>query len=82
MINLVPKRIEASQTSPCFIDLFSGCGGLSLGLSMAGWRGVFSVEKSPDAFATFKTNLCDAQNQFKFLPTCLDGAELSTVFWC
>lgn len=42
-----------------FIDLFSGCGGLSLGLKSAGWRGVFAVEKSPDAFQTLKHNLID-----------------------
>jgi len=49
-----------------FIDLFSGCGGLSLGLSMAGWRGLFSVEKSVDAFATFKANLCVEGSRFSF----------------
>lgn len=42
-----------------FIDLFAGCGGLSLGLIKAGWQGVFAVEKSPDAFETFKHNLID-----------------------
>lgn len=39
-----------------FIDLFSGCGGLSLGLSLAGWKGVFAVEKNEDAFKTFLHN--------------------------
>lgn len=42
-----------------FIDLFAGCGGLSLGLSKAGWHGLFAIEKSPDAFKTFKHNLID-----------------------
>jgi DNA (cytosine-5)-methyltransferase 1 len=40
-----------------FIDLFSGCGGLSLGLMEAGWTGLFAIEKSPDAFATLSHNL-------------------------
>jgi DNA (cytosine-5)-methyltransferase 1 len=40
-----------------FIDLFSGCGGLSLGLMKAGWRGLFAIEKSNDAFKTLKHNL-------------------------
>jgi len=39
-----------------FVDLFSGCGGLSLGLSMAGLQGVFAVEKDPMAFDTFSGN--------------------------
>lgn len=42
-----------------FIDLFSGCGGFSLGLSKAGWRGLFAVEKDGLAFETFRTNLID-----------------------
>lgn len=42
---------------PTFIDAFAGCGGLSLGLLRAGWRGLFAVEKDPSAFATYKTNL-------------------------
>lgn len=39
-----------------FIDLFSGCGGLSLGLSLAGLEGVFAIERDPMAFDTFKAN--------------------------
>ena len=39
-----------------FIDLFSGCGGFSLGLTQASWCGVFGIEKSPDAFSTFEEN--------------------------
>ena len=42
-----------------FIDLFAGSGGLSLGLLNAGWQGYFAIEKSPDAFRTFKWNLID-----------------------
>ena len=47
-----------------YIDLFAGCGGLSLGLLNAGWRGLFAIEKSPDAFKTFKHNLIDKKNHF------------------
>lgn len=39
-----------------FIDLFSGCGGLSLGLSMAGLEGQFAVERDRMAFDTFSGN--------------------------
>jgi DNA (cytosine-5)-methyltransferase 1 len=49
-----------------FIDLFAGCGGLSLGLINAGLRGIFAIEKSPDAFSTFKHNLIDGDKVEKF----------------
>ncbi|TFI57512.1 DNA cytosine methyltransferase [Sphingomonas parva] len=39
-----------------FVDLFSGCGGLSLGLSMSGMRGLFAIERDPMAFETFAAN--------------------------
>lgn len=47
-----------------YIDLFAGCGGLSLGLYNAGWKGLFAIEKSPDAFKTLKHNLVDKYNHF------------------
>ena len=40
-----------------FIDLFAGCGGLSLGCQRAGWHLEFAVEAHRDAFATYQTNL-------------------------
>jgi DNA (cytosine-5)-methyltransferase 1 len=52
------------KSSLKYIDLFAGCGGLSLGLHNAGWKGVFAIEKSPDAFATLKHNLIDKKNHF------------------
>lgn len=40
-----------------FVDLFAGCGGLSLGLMQAGATGIFAVEKMADAFLTHEHNL-------------------------
>lgn len=40
-----------------YIDLFAGCGGLSLGLYNAGWHGLFAVEKNADAFLTLSSLL-------------------------
>lgn len=40
-----------------FADVFAGCGGLSLGLTNAGWKGKFAIEKNPDAFGTLSKNL-------------------------
>lgn len=47
-----------------YIDLFAGCGGLSLGLYNAGWHGLFAIEKNPMAFATLKHNLIDNKKHF------------------
>lgn len=49
-----------------YIDLFSGCGGLSLGLHNAGWKGIFAVEKSEDAFETLKFNLINSKSHFNW----------------
>lgn len=47
-----------------YIDLFAGCGGLSLGLHNSGWKGVFAIEKSEDAFKTLEYNLIKKKNHF------------------
>lgn len=52
--------------APCFIDAFAGCGGLSLGLLRAGWRGLFAIEKDAFAFATLKKNLIDPNGRHRF----------------
>ena len=43
--------------SPTFIDLFSGAGGLSLGLSNAGWTGLLGVDNWHDAVTTYRANI-------------------------
>ena len=42
-----------------FGDLFSGCGGLSLGLQRSGWTLRFAIEANQDAFATYCANIID-----------------------
>jgi len=49
-----------------YIDLFAGCGGLSTGLHLAGWKGLFAVERNADAFATLKANLIDYRQHFEW----------------
>ena len=44
------------------IDLFAGCGGLSLGLHQAGWRIVCAVERSPMAAETYFANFINPIN--------------------
>lgn len=66
MVSTGYLEIMDKFTSPLrFVDVFSGCGGLSLGLLQAGCRGVFAIEKSPLAFETFRHNLVDGE-KFQF----------------
>ena len=54
-----------------YIDIFAGCGGLSLGMYKSGWKSLFAIEKSPMAFRTLKHNLIDKKEHFvwpKWLP--------------
>src|SRR4051812_32620363 len=54
---------------PKFIDLFSGCGGFSLGFCNAGWEGLFAIERDPSAFKTFAGNFLrnnKSSNQFSW----------------
>lgn len=43
-------------SGPTFLDLFSGAGGLSLGLSAAGWTPLLAVDSWGDAVATYRHN--------------------------
>ncbi|MHC5311055.1 DNA cytosine methyltransferase [Myroides sp. LJL116] len=51
-------------TNKKYIDLFAGCGGLSLGLHNAGIQGLFAIEKNSDAFQTLHHNLIDKKKHF------------------
>lgn len=60
-----------ANTTNTYIDLFAGCGGLSLGLNRSNWKGLFAIEKSPHAFQTLEFNLIQKINHFdwpKWLP--------------
>lgn len=58
-----------------YIDLFAGCGGLSLGLYNAGWHGLFAVEKNADAFSTLSSNLMSKHSHFSW-PSWLQKSNL------
>lgn len=45
-----------------FADLFAGCGGISLGLSLSGMNGVFAIERDKMAFSTLSANLLEGRN--------------------
>jgi len=58
-------KMEKTST-PMYIDIFAGCGGLSLGLYNSGWKGMFTIEKNKMAFETLKHNLIDRKNHFEW----------------
>ena len=39
-----------------FIDLFSGCGGMSLGFELAGFKSLLAIDSWEDALVTYKSN--------------------------
>lgn len=53
------RRPVRDMAHPTFLDLFSGAGGLSLGLSRAGWKPLLAVDHWPDAVATYRRNFLD-----------------------
>jgi DNA (cytosine-5)-methyltransferase 1 len=62
----VVAKNKSFKSVGTYIDLFSGCGGFSLGLGNAGWKGIFAVEKDPMAFETFRYNLIDGDKYNHF----------------
>ena len=59
-------RSATHGRSPTFVDVFAGCGGLSLGLMRAGWSGLFAVEKDAFAFATLEANFLQNASRYRF----------------
>lgn len=67
------------------IDLFAGCGGLSLGLEQAGFETVFVNELHPDAMKTFlqnrpKSNLADSRNHVLDIKSLTKNKETLNTF--
>jgi len=54
-----------------FIDVFAGCGGLSLGLVKSGCTGLFAVEKNQTAFETLAHNLINSTSKYFEWPSWL-----------
>lgn len=50
------KRRRTSSDRLVALDLFSGCGGLTRGLTSAGFDVIAAIENDPDAAATYRAN--------------------------
>ncbi len=50
------EHLQPKDNAPTVISLFAGCGGSSLGYSMAGFRELMAVEWDSNAVATFRFN--------------------------
>lgn len=72
------RTAQAAGVSPSFVDVFAGCGGLSLGLLNAGWVGRMAIEKNQDAFNTLSVNLLGGQRRFEW-PTGLPQRPYATA---
>jgi DNA (cytosine-5)-methyltransferase 1 len=60
-------KIPAENINPFqFIDVFAGCGGLSLGLMQAGLKGLFAIEHEENAFQTLSHNLISETSKHHF----------------
>jgi DNA (cytosine-5)-methyltransferase 1 len=60
-----PRAQESLEDAPTYIEVFAGCGGLSLGLHEAGWEGIFAIEKDPMAFETLNANMLRPESPYK-----------------
>lgn len=72
----MPRTVK--HKLPVVIDIFAGCGGLSLGLYQAGWQGLFAVEKNKNAFETLEFNLIKSKNHFDW-PAWLPKGSLDII---
>ena len=56
MVPIKFKEVDKMTNNLTSIDLFAGCGGLSLGLEQAGFETIFVNELNPDAMDSFLIN--------------------------
>ena len=64
---------------PNFIDLFSGCGGFSLGMERAGFRCLVAIDFNPEAVETFRANFPEVPHVLEQDLTKFPPSELTHV---
>ena len=64
---VIPSHIAIKPKRPVAIDLFAGCGGMSLGLLMAGWEVIAGADYDVAAAITYTYNLGAYPMKFEFV---------------
>ena len=54
--NRLMNEVDTKMQKPKFIDLFCGCGGLSLGFKMSGFDPVAGIDFNQAAIKTYRRN--------------------------
>lgn len=77
---IVPKWVaeDSQKKRPLAVDLFCGCGGMSLGMIQGGFEIVAAVDNAADAVITYMVNLGTCPAQFHFIEPA-DGERLNAA---
>jgi DNA (cytosine-5)-methyltransferase 1 len=67
------------QTTFTFLDLFCGCGGFSLGLERAGFKGLAAIDFNPEAIEVFKSNFVNIPHVLEKDLTAFSPADLEAL---
>lgn len=69
----------AGKKQYTFIDLFSGCGGMSLGFEMSGFKELLAIDNWKDALVTYEYNRNDAHTLCADL-SCLSPEDVKNQY--
>lgn len=69
----------AEKKQYTFIDLFSGCGGMSLGFEMSGFKGLLAIDNWKDALVTYEYNRKNARTLCADL-SCLSPGDVKSDY--
>ncbi len=67
------------MNNPCFIDLFCGCGGFSLGMKRAGFELLAAIDFNAEATLVYKKNFPEVSNVLSKDMTKYSPAELAEL---
>lgn len=73
---LVPEHVALARRRPLAVDLFCGCGGMSLGMIQGGFEVVAALDNAPEAVTTYMINLAAYPCEFHFIEPA-DGERLN-----